>query len=318
MKQKVFVAGHRGLVGKATSKAIEGSPLKYDLITRSHSELDLEDRAATFDFFNTTKPDFAVICAAKVGGILANSMFPVDFLHRNLRIQLNTLDAAFAAGVKRLIFLGSSCIYPRDCSQPIKEEYLLTGPLEPTNRPYALAKIAGVESCWAFNRQFGTQYLSLMPTNMYGPGDNYHPEHSHVLPALIRRLHSAKVNGSPTVEVWGSGTPRREFMFSLDLGIAIEFLLSLDDIQFSKLVAPETAPLLNVGVGEDITIKELAHLISKTVGYEGELIFDTTKPDGTPRKLLDVSRLHSLGWKARTDLAAGLDLAYSDYLNNFA
>lgn len=317
MKRKVFVAGHKGLVGTATSRALEAFPDKYDVITRSHTELDLEDRAKTFEFFNSTKPDFAVICAAKVGGILANSMFPVDFLHQNLRIQLNTLDAAFASGVKRVIFLGSSCIYPRDCAQPIKEEYLLTGPLEPTNRPYALAKIAGVESCWAFNRQFGTHYLSLMPTNMYGPGDNYHPEHSHVLPALLRRLHAAKINRSPTVDVWGSGTPRREFMFSLDLGIAIEFLLGIDDLQFATLTNPDVAPLLNVGVGEDITIKELAYMISETVGFRGELVFDPTKPDGTPRKLLDVSRLHSLGWKAKTSLNEGLKLAYSDYLKNF-
>ncbi|MBD9576657.1 GDP-L-fucose synthase [Pseudomonas sp. PDM23] len=318
MKRKVFVAGHRGLVGTATTRALQSAPEKYELLTRTHSELDLEDRDATFDFFRTQKPDYVVVCAAKVGGILANSQFPVDFLHQNLRIQLNVFDAAYAVGVKRIIFLGSSCIYPRDCPQPIKEDYLLTGPLEATNRPYALAKIAGVESCWAFNRQFGTQYLSLMPTNMYGPGDNYHPEHSHVLPALLRRLHAAKINNSPTVEVWGSGTPRREFMFSLDLGVAIEFLLGLSDEVFSGLTAADVAPLLNVGVGEDITIKELAQMICETVGYEGELVFDPSKPDGTPRKLLDVSKLNKLGWKAQTTLDVGLRAAYEDYLKIIA
>lgn len=318
MKRKVFVAGHRGLVGTATTRALQGAPEKYELLTRTHSELDLEDRDATFDFFRTQKPDYVVVCAAKVGGILANSQFPVDFLHQNLRIQLNVFDAAYAVGVKRIIFLGSSCIYPRDCPQPIKEDYLLTGPLEATNRPYALAKIAGVESCWAFNRQYGTQYLSLMPTNMYGPGDNYHPEHSHVLPALLRRLHAAKINNSPTVEVWGSGTPRREFMFSLDLGVAIEFLLSLSDEVFSGLTAADVAPLLNVGVGEDITIKELAQMICETVGYKGELVFDPSKPDGTPRKLLDVSKLNKLGWKAQTTLDVGLRAAYEDYLKIIA
>lgn len=314
MRKKIYVAGHRGLVGSATTRALEQFPESYELITRPHADLDLEDREATFEFFKEQKPDYLVVCAAKVGGILANSNFPVDFLHQNLRIQLNIFDAAYSVGVKRLIFLGSSCIYPRDCPQPIKEDYLLTGPLETTNRPYALAKIAGVESCWSFNRQFGTQYLSLMPTNMYGPGDNYHPEHSHVLPALLRRLHAAKLNNSPTVEVWGSGTPRREFMYSLDLGVAIEFLLSLSDEKFSSLTAPDVAPLINVGVGEDITIKDLAQLISQSVGYKGSLVFDTSKPDGTPRKLLDVDKLNELGWKAQTTLDVGLREAYEDYL----
>lgn len=316
MRMKVFVAGHRGLVGTATTRALQGVSEKYEILSRTHSELNLENRDATFDFFREHKPDYVVVCAAKVGGILANSQFPVDFLHQNLRIQLNVFDAAYAVGVKRLIFLGSSCIYPRDCPQPIKEEYLLTGPLETTNRPYALAKIAGVESCWSFNRQYGTQYLSLMPTNMYGPGDNYHPEHSHVLPALLRRLHAAKVSNSQTVEVWGSGTPRREFMFSLDLGVAIEFLLSLSDDVFSGLTSADVAPLLNVGVGEDITIKELAQMICQIVGYEGKLVFDPSKPDGTPRKLLDVSKLNKLGWKAKTTLEVGLSAAYDDYLNS--
>ncbi|MCQ4314771.1 GDP-L-fucose synthase [Stutzerimonas zhaodongensis] len=314
MRRKVFVAGHRGLVGTATTRALECASENYVVLTRTHQQLDLEDRDATFEFFQKEKPDFVVVCAAKVGGILANSQLPVDFLHQNLRIQLNVFDAAYGSGVKRMIFLGSSCIYPRDCPQPIKEEYLLTGPLEATNRAYALAKIAGVESCRSFNKQYGTQYLSLMPTNMYGPGDNYHPEHSHVLPALIRRLHAAKVAEQPSVEVWGSGTPRREFMFSLDLGFAIRFLLGLSDNVFSTLTAAHVAPLLNVGVGEDITIRELAEMIRFTIGYEGELLFDVSKPDGTPRKLLDVSRLHNLGWKAQTTLNVGLHAAYEDYL----
>ena len=317
MKKKVYIAGHRGLVGSATSKALESAPDQYDILTKSHAELDLADQKATRDFFIENKPDYVVMCAAKVGGILANSTFPVDFLHNNLRIQLNVFDAAHEAGVQRMVFLGSSCIYPRDCPQPIKEEYLLTGPLEATNRPYALAKIAGVESCWSFNRQYGTQYLALMPTNMYGPGDNYHPEHSHVLPALIRRFHEAKIKNEPSVVVWGSGKPRREFMFSLDLGNAIKFLLGMPDASFGKLTHPDVTPLLNVGIGEDITIQELAEMVKATVGYEGELTLDATKPDGTPRKLLDVSQLHSLGWQAQTKLGVGLRAAYADFVQNY-
>ncbi|WP_237173390.1 GDP-L-fucose synthase family protein [Paracandidimonas lactea] len=316
--KKVFIAGHRGLVGTATVDALSKAPRNYELVTASHAQLDLEDRARTRNFILESKPDYIVMCAAKVGGILANATLPVDFLHSNLRIQLNVFDAAFEAGVQRMIFLGSSCIYPRECPQPIKEEYLLTGPLEATNRPYALAKIAGVESCWSFNRQFGTQYLALMPTNMYGPGDNYHAEHSHVLPALIRRFHEAKVNDEPSVVVWGSGNPRREFMYSSDLGKAIRFLLELPNADFSKLTHPDVAPLLNVGVGKDITIGELALYVKETVGYRGELTLDRTKPDGTPRKLLDVTNLNNLGWNAETDLLEGLRLAYADFLENHA
>lgn len=312
-KKKVFVAGHRGLVGSATLLALNNHP-DFEILTRTHGELDLEDRDATREFFLHARPDHVIMCAAKVGGILANSNLPVDFLHNNLRIQLNVFEAAHEAGVDRMIFLGSSCIYPRDCPQPIKEEYLLTGPLEATNRPYALAKIAGVESCWAFNRQYRTRYLAVMPTNMYGPGDNYHPEHSHVLPALIRRFHEAKLNGDPSVVVWGSGKPRREFMFSLDLGSALVFLLRLPDERFAALTLPDVAPLINVGVGEDVTIREVAELVKATVGYVGELKLDATKPDGTPRKLLEVGRLADLGWKTRTPLHEGLRLAYDDFL----
>ena len=309
---KVFVAGHRGLVGTAVAEALSQDPT-YEVLARTRSDLDLEDIRATRQFFLDHRPDMVVICAAKVGGILANNNFPVDFLQRNLRIQLSVFDAAYEAGVKRMIFLGSSCIYPRDCPQPIKEDYLLTGPLEATNRPYALAKIAGVESCWAFNRQYGTQYLAVMPTNMYGPGDNYHPEHSHVLPALIRRFHEAKVRGESSVVVWGSGRPRREFMYSRDLGNAVKFLLDLPSEQFAKLTSPAAAPLINVGVGMDVTIREAAELVKQAVGFTGELRFDESKPDGTPRKLMDVQRLNTLGWRAKTDLTEGLKHAYRDF-----
>ncbi|VTU19040.1 GDP-L-fucose synthase family protein [Variovorax sp. PBL-E5] len=315
--RKVFVAGHSGLVGSATLRALSGDP-RLQVLTRTHAELDLEDRGATRAFLLDERPDHIVMCAAKVGGILANSNEPVDFLHRNLGIQLSVFDAAYEAGVDRMIFLGSSCIYPRDCPQPIKEEYLLTGPLEATNRPYALAKIAGVESCWAFNRQYGRRFLAVMPTNMYGPGDNFHAQNSHVLPALIRRFHEAKVRGDPSVTVWGSGTPRREFMFSSDIGDAIAFLLALPDPQFTHLTRPEQAPLINIGVGEDVTIREVAERIRATVGYRGELAFDASKPDGTPRKLLDVSRMSELGWKASTDLDTGLRAAYAAYLQHHA
>ncbi|RDJ25059.1 GDP-L-fucose synthase [Bosea caraganae] len=315
--KKVFVAGHSGLVGSATVAALAGLK-EYDLITRAHSDLDLSDRTATRDFFMTYRPDHVVMCAAKVGGILANSNFPVEFLHNNLAIQLSVFDAAHASGVDRMIFLGSSCIYPRDCAQPISEDYLLTGPLEETNRPYALAKIAGVEACWSFNRQHQRRYLALMPTNLYGPGDNYHPDHSHVLPALIRRFHEAKVKGAPSVTVWGSGRPRREFMFSSDVGDAIAFLLGLPDGDFDALTSPDKAPLLNVGVGHDITIRELAERVKETVGYAGELVLDPSKPDGTPRKLMDVTRFHKLGWRAKTPLDIGLRASYQDFLSKYA
>lgn len=315
--KKVFVAGHRGLVGSATVEALADLD-GYEIITRTHSELDLSDRAETCEFFMTQRPDYVVMCAAKVGGILANSSLPVDFLHINLAIQLSVFEAAHAAGIERMIFLGSSCIYPRDCPQPIREDYLLTGPLEETNRPYALAKIAGVEACWSFNRQHQARYLALMPTNLYGPGDNYHPDHSHVLPALIRRFHEAKENRAPSVTVWGSGRPRREFMYSSDLGDAIAFLLDLPTQDFDALTSPDRAPLINVGVGEDITIRELAERVKATVGYDGELVLDTSKPDGTPRKLMDVARMHSLGWKAKTPLDIGLQSSYQDFITRYA
>ncbi|WP_218510133.1 GDP-L-fucose synthase [Variovorax sp. dw_308] len=312
-RKKIFIAGHLGLVGTAVLGGLEGDS-RYQCLVRTRQELDLENHEATREFFLTHRPSYVVMSAAKVGGILANNNFPVGFLHQNLRIQLSVFDAAFEAGVERMIFLGSSCIYPRDCPQPIKEEYLLTGPLEATNRPYALAKISGVESCWSYNRQYGTRYLAVMPTNMYGPGDNYHPEHSHVLPALIRRFHEAKVRGDEAVVVWGSGQPRREFMYSVDLGNAIKFVLELPEAQFAQLTDPATAPLMNIGVGEDVTIREAAEMVKEAVGFTGELKFDSTKPDGTPRKLLDVSRLGSLGWRAQTQFKDGLALAYQDFV----
>lgn len=312
--KKVFIAGHNGLVGGATSRALRAEPEHYEILTAPRELVDLEHQKNTLEYFLDNRPDYVVMCAAKVGGILANATLPVDFLHRNLRIQLNVFDAAYQAGIKRMIFLGSSCIYPRDCAQPIREEYLLTGPLEATNRPYALAKIAGVESCWAFNRQYNTQYLALMPTNLYGPGDNYHPEHSHVLPALLRRFHEAKESGESSVTVWGSGEPKREFMYSEDLGNAIKFLLQLPEPKFQSLVDPGSAPLINVGTGSDITIRELANMVSETIGYPGDIIWDKTKPDGTPRKLLNVGRLNALGWQASTSLRDGLHLAYSDFV----
>lgn len=309
------MAGHKGLVGSSVVSAISQLDTNYDVITSSHSDLDLTDRSATFRYFEQNRPNYVVLSAAKVGGILANRDFPVDFLNSNLRIQSNVIDAAFSVGVSRLIFLGSSCIYPRDCPQPIKEEYLLTGPLESTNRPYALAKIAGIEACWSYNRQYGTKYLAVMPTNLYGPGDNYHPSESHVLPGLIQRFHTARVNHDPEVSVWGTGSALREFMFSADIGNAISFILNLDEEKFSDLVDPDLCPIINMGSGDEISIRDLAFKVAKTVGYDGKIVFDPSKPDGTPRKLLDSSRLFKLGWKMNTNLDNGMQLAYQDYLS---
>jgi GDP-L-fucose synthase len=288
------------------------------LITRTHAELDLTDQAAVRAFFEREKPEYVFLAAAKVGGILANNTYPAEFIRENLAIQTHVIHEAWRTGVKRLLFLGSSCIYPRDCPQPIKEEYLLTGPLEPTNRPYAVAKIAGIEMCWAYNRQYGTQFLAVMPTNLYGPGDNYHPENSHVIPALIRRFHEAKIKGDPSVTVWGTGTPRREFLYSDDMADACVFLMNLPDDPFVSLLAADrhdgTPPLINIGVGEDLTIRELAETIARVVGYEGKITFDPSKPDGTPRKLLDVSRMRALGWGVRVVMRNGLQSAYDDFL----
>jgi len=319
---KIYIAGHRGLVGSALMRNLRGKG-HANLLTRTHAELDLTNQAVVDTFFALEKPDYVFLSAAKVGGILANNEYPAEFIRDNLAIQTNLIHAAWKNGVKRLLFLGSSCIYPKLCPQPMKEEYLLTGPLEPTNRPYALAKIAGVEMCWSYNRQYGTQYLAVMPTNLYGPGDNYHPENSHVIPALIRKFHEAKTGNAATVTVWGTGTPKREFLYSDDMADACVYLMNLPDERLNTLLGSDEAktgvfmpPLVNIGVGEDLTIRELAETIKAVVGYQGEIVFDTSKPDGTPRKLLDVSRLHSLGWKARTDFREGLGQAYSDFFTN--
>jgi len=317
---KIYIAGHRGLVGSALMRNLEARGYTH-LLTRTHAELDLTDQVAVESFFQAERPDYVFLAAARVGGILANNTYPAEFIRDNLAIQTNVLHAAHKAGVRRLLFLGSSCIYPKHCPQPIKEEYLLTGPLEPTNRPYAIAKIAGIEMCWSYNRQYGTRFLAVMPTNLYGPGDNYHPENSHVIPALIRKFHEAKVNNAPTVTVWGTGTPRREFLYSDDMADACVYLMNLPDTRFDTLLGSDESatgvfmpPLVNIGVGHDLTIRELAETIRAVVGYPGGIVFDTTKPDGTPRKLLDVSRLLGMGWKAPTDFVEGLKRAYAEFV----
>jgi GDP-L-fucose synthase len=313
---KIYIAGHRGLVGSALVRNLQAKGYS-NLLLRTHAELDLTDAEATGAFLRSEKPDYVFLAAAKVGGILANNNYPADFIRENLAIQNNVIEQSYAAGVKRLLFLGSSCIYPRDCPQPIKEEYLLTGPLEPTNRPYALAKIAGIEMCWSYNRQYGTHYLAVMPTNLYGPGDNYHPENSHVIPGLIRKFHQAKIDGAKFVTVWGSGKPRREFLYSDDMADACVFLMNLSDDAFSAFLGNDRndgiAPLINIGLGEDLTILELANKVKSVVGFEGTIELDHTKPDGTMRKVMDISRLHALGWRASTTLEQGLANVYRDY-----
>ncbi len=310
---RIHVAGHRGLVGSALVRRLQAKGFR-NLLLRSHAELDLTDASAVRGFYEREKPQAVFLAAAKVGGILANNTYPGQFIHQNLQIQTNVIGEARRAGVQRLLFLGSSCIYPRDCPQPIREEYLLTGPLEATNRPYAIAKIAGIETCWAFNREYGTRYLSVMPTNLYGPGDNYDLQNSHVLPALIRKMHEAKLSGSPEVVVWGTGTPRREFLYSDDMAEACIHLMTLPDADYDAILAQYAPPLINVGCGEDVTIRELAETAAKVVGFGGRLVFDTSKPDGTPRKLLDVSRMFGLGWRPAVNLADGIGRAYADFL----
>jgi GDP-L-fucose synthase len=311
----VYVAGHAGLVGSAIVRRLRHHGFA-NLLTRTHAELDLTDQAAVRTFFKAHRPEYVILAAAKVGGIVANNTYPAEFIDQNLAIQTNVISESRANGVERLLFLGSSCIYPRDCPQPIKEQYLLTGPLEPTNRPYAIAKIAGIEMCWAYNRQYSTRYLAVMPTNSYGPGDNYDLQTSHVLPALIRKVHEAKVNALPEVVIWGSGRPRREFLYSDDAADACIFLMNLADEAFDRFTSStlEEPPLVNIGCGEDLTILELAGVIRGVVGYTGRFRFDTSKPDGTPRKLLSVERLRQLGWNPRVDLEEGIGLAYRDYL----
>jgi len=314
---KIYVAGHRGLVGSALMRKLYADG--YDnIITRTHAELDLIDQTAVADFFSTEKPDYVFLAAAKVGGIHANNTYPAEFLYENLAIQTNIIHHAYLCGVKKLLFLGSSCIYPRDCPQPIKEEYLLTGLLELTNRPYALAKISGIEMCWSYNRQYGTQYLCVMPTNLYGIGDNYHPENSHVLPALIHKFHEAKINNQLYIKAWGTGTPKREFLYSDDMADACLFLMNLAEDKINSLFNAVHPPLVNIGCGEDLTIKELAHLIKEIIGFEGAIEFDTSKPDGTFRKQLDVSRINQLGWKATTSLREGIMASYCDYISSIS
>ena len=316
---KIYVAGHRGLVGSAIVRNLQAAGYT-NLLLRTHAELDLTNQVATAAFFESEKPDYVFLAAAKVGGIVANNTYPAEFIRDNLLIQSNIIHAAYVNQVKRLLFLGSSCIYPKLAPQPMREEHLLTGPLEPTNRPYALAKIAGVEMCWSYNRQYGTKYLAAMPTNLYGPGDNYHPENSHVIPALIRKFHEAKVSGASTVTVWGTGTPNREFLYSDDMADACVFLMNLPDDKYESLLGSDESktgkfepPLINIGVGHDVSISELAQTVSTTVGFTGGIAFDISKPDGTPRKLMDVARLHSMGWQAPTNLQAGLQVAYQDF-----
>jgi GDP-L-fucose synthase len=302
---KIYVAGHTGLVGSALVRRLRAGGYN-NLLTRSHAELDLIDQLAVRRFFSAERPQCVFLAAAKVGGIYANSTYPAAFLYQNLAIALNTIHASYEYGVKKLLFLGSSCIYPRLAAQPMKEEYLLSGPLEKSNEPYAIAKIAGIKLCATYRRQYGASFMSVMPTNLYGPGDNYDLKSSHVVPALLRKMHDAKVRGDREVVVWGTGTPRREFLFSEDLADACVYLMERYD-------AEQIGEFVNIGVGEDVTIKELAHLTASVVGFKGEILFDTTMPDGTPQKLLDVSRLHALGWRHKTSLQKGLQLAYSDY-----
>ncbi len=315
---KIYVAGHRGLVGSAIVRRLLDSGCDSQcLVTRTHSELDLVDPAAVDALFAAEKPTQVYLAAARVGGIHANNAYPADFIHDNLAVQVNVIRAAHAHGVQRLLFLGSSCIYPKLAPQPVPEGSLLTGPLEATNRPYALAKIAGIELCWSYNRQFGTQFLAVMPTNLYGPGDNYHPDNSHVIPGMIGRFHAAKMNNLPAVTIWGTGAVRREFMYIDDMANACVYLMTLPDPQFSPLLAADRndglAPIVNIGVGEDLTIAELAAQVAKVVGFEGRIEYDLSKPDGTPRKLLDCGLLNRLGWHATMPLQRGLALAYEDF-----
>ena len=309
---RVYVAGHRGMVGSAIVRALRARG-HTDIVTRTHAELDLADQQAVRAFFAKEKPDHVVLAAAKVGGIHANNTYPAEFIYENLMMEANVVHESYRAGVKHLLFLGSSCIYPVRAAQPMREDALLTGTLEPTNEPYAIAKIAGIKLCESYNRQYGVDYRSVMPTNLYGPGDNYHPENSHVIPALIRRFHEAKEARAPKVVMWGTGTPRREFLFVDDMAEASVHVMQLD----AKTYEANTQPMLshiNVGTGEDITIAELGRLIAKVVGYEGEIAQDPSKPDGAPRKLMDVSRLKALGWQPRVGLEEGLALAYRDFL----
>ena len=312
---KVYVAGHRGMVGGAILRRLQAQGV--ETLTRSHSQLDLTDQAAVRDFLQAERPDAVVLAAAKVGGIHANNTYPAEFIYENLMIQANVIHQSFAAGVRQLLFLGSSCIYPRAVAQPMAEDALLTGVLEPTNEPYAIAKIAGIKLCESYNRQHGTDYRSVMPTNLYGPGDNFHPENSHVMPAMMRRFHEAARDGLDEVTVWGTGSPRREFLHVDDMAEASLFVMNLDREAYEANTQPMLSHI-NVGTGQDVSIRELAELLADVTGFKGRLSFDTSKPDGTPRKLMDVSRLSSMGWTASTDLRSGVEQTYEWFKANEA
>ncbi|MES9960829.1 MAG: GDP-L-fucose synthase [Sedimenticola sp.] len=312
---KIYVAGHRGMVGSAIVRQLRDRG-QNEIVTRTHAELDLTEQAAVREFFEREQPDQVYLAAARVGGIHANNTYPAEFIYQNMMIEANIVEGAFRSGVKKLLFLGSSCIYPKFADQPMKEEALLTGILEPTNEPYAIAKIAGIKLCESYNRQYGEShgidYRSVMPTNLYGPGDNYHPENSHVIPALIRRFHEARETAAPSVTVWGTGTPKREFLHVDDMAAASIHVMNLGQSDYQAHTSPMCSHI-NVGFGSDITIKELAETVARVVGYQGEILFDTTKPDGTPRKLMDSTRLNRLGWQPEVPLEAGLENAYREY-----
>lgn len=316
--QKIYIAGHRGMVGSSIMRYLNanGQPGEY-IITRTHAELDLTNQAAVRKFFESEKPDQVYLAAAKVGGIHSNNVYPAEFIYDNLMIQANVIDASFRNGVRKLLFLGSSCIYPKLAAQPMREDALLTGTLEPTNEPYAIAKIAGIKLCESYNRQYGkshgVDYRSVMPTNLYGPGDNYHPDNSHVIPALIRRFHEAKISNAPIVEIWGTGTPMREFLYVDDMAAASVYVMNLPKSTYQKNTQPMLSHI-NVGYGSDVTIAEVALTIAKVVDYQGKIQFDSSKPDGAPRKLMDSSRMEELGWKAKIGLIEGLQRTYADFL----
>jgi GDP-L-fucose synthase len=318
LSQKIYVAGHRGMVGSAIVRTLQAQGYS-NVVTRTHAEMDLTDQAAVKSFFEKEKPDQVYLAAARVGGIHANNTYPAEFIYDNLMVQNNVIHQAFVNGVKKLLFLGSSCIYPKLASQPMSEDALLTGKLEPTNEPYAIAKIAGIKMCESYNRQYGqshgVDYRSVMPTNLYGPGDNYHPENSHVIPALIRRFHEAKVANAPEVLIWGTGTPKREFLYVDDMAAASVFVMQLDKAAYDAQTLPMQSHI-NVGYGSDVSINELAHAVAKVTGYQGKIVFDVTKPDGTPRKWMSSERLNKLGWSAKVDLDSGLKIAYANFVNS--
>ena len=309
---RIFVAGHRGLVGSAIVRVLNAQGLT-NIVTRTHAELELTNQAQVREFFAAEHIDHVYLCAAKVGGIHANNTYPAEFIYDNMMVQANVVHEAWRSGVTRLLFLGSSCIYPRLAAQPMAEDALLTGKLEPTNEPYAIAKIAGIKLCESYNRQYGTDYRSVMPTNLYGPGDNYHPENSHVLPALIRRFHEARDSGAPSVVIWGSGTPKREFLYVDDMAAACLHVMALPQSRYAACTEPMNSHI-NVGSGEDLSIAELAQLVGDVVGYQGRIVCDASKPDGAPRKLLDISRIRALGWTPRVALREGIERAYQDFL----